>query len=224
MKKFLTAAFAGVLIMSALTGCGNDGKENNIPVETGTAVPSSEDEQAEELSSEALNDGAAVGEEETEVVIPQEDAVQVIFPASAFSNLDEKEINKQAATMGAKAVVNGSEVVYTMTREAQQKEIELIKSDLLEDCDTLSSEKSQYPFIKEITLNDDLTEMTVKVDKAEYEEQTDISFETLANRCLSYQSFSEVALDDLKATVHIVDNSNGSEFKTETYNKDGLVS
>lgn len=242
MKKFLAAAFVGILITSSLTGCGkkNETEDNSTNVEATTFDNNPEGET--EIGSESVIGGS---DGPTKIVIenpegdknaeannnnkptttpPPVEMVDIYFPAEAFNGASEESIKGDAATMGATAVVNDDgSVIYTMSKENQTEILTGLKESLINQSAKLAKNE-KYPFIKDISLNDNLTEVTVKLDKAEFEAQGDsISFRVFADNCRGYQTFNNVKTENLKVVIHFIDASNNTEFKTETYDKDGLV-
>lgn len=236
MKRFLVVTFAGLMLMGTVTGCGkkeedsgsvgissvdkedkNDADEDNDKNENENNSASDESEEAA-LSSQETDDGEGLSQESL-----SEQTVEIIFPAEAFVSTSEENISKQAANMGATARINDDgSVVYIMT-EAKRKEVfEGLKTDLKDSCDMLVS-NGKYAFLKEISFDENMENIIVKVDRAAYEAQEDITFGSIERQCLGCQVYNLVKAEDAVVTLHITDETSGEEFYTEKYNKDGVI-
>lgn len=229
MKRY-AVLFLTCVVLSGLSGCK---KNEDNGVEIGSQESSS-NEQTEEDGKTSVSIGTIEDEQETDNSedgsaadtqsqdVTDEPQVQVYFPAGAFNTTDEKTIKSDAGLMGATAQINeDGSVVYTMSKSNRDKQMELTKNGLTEICRNLASD-GRYDFIKNIELNENLTEIFAKVDKDAFLAQKS-TFKDVADKCLGYQAFDGVKPDELKATVHIIDDATGAEFETAVYDVNGRV-
>lgn len=207
MKKMLAAALATIAFATGLTGCGNE-KNNNVQdnnVEIST-------DMADNSENKAENDEKSNG------------TVEVTYPKQAYADYTEAQILGSAKTLGkettAKINDDGS-VTYTMTIEEQAKQLESLKSGLFENCEQLVS-KGEYEFLKDISIDEELENITIKVDKASFEKAENIKFKVIERNCLGYQALKGVKIDDLKVVLHLIDEATGEEFNTEIYTAENI--
>ncbi|MBQ7767592.1 MAG: hypothetical protein IJ403_01765 [Oscillospiraceae bacterium] len=144
-------------------------------------------------------------------------SVEITLPASIFegedmTKFDAKAYAKEQGFTSAKVNKDGS-VTVTMTK-AKHKEL------LDEMADSLDKNFAEFvngedtPYIKEISHNDNFTAVTMKVDKAAYENAFDFTPFAIALSVSMYQAFTET---EYHVEVTIVDVTTGATIDSITY-------
>lgn len=211
MKKILASALAVITFATGLTGCGNE-KNNNVQ------------DNNIEISTDMAENSENKAENKAENSEKADDTVEVTYPKQAYANYTEAQILGSAKTLGKETTVkinDDGSVTYTMTKKEQAIQLESLKSGLLENCEQLVS-KGKYEFLKDISFDEKLENITVKVDKASYEKAENISFKVIERNCLGYQVLNCVKIDDLKVVLHLIDEATGEEFNTEIYTAENI--
>lgn len=143
--------------------------------------------------------------------------VDITLPASLFADEDmtKFDANAYASEQGfksAKLNEDGS-VTVTMTK-AKHKEL------LKEMADSLDANFKEFvnsentPYIKEITHNENFTIVTMKVDKAAYENAFDFTPLTIGMSVAMYQAFTET---EYRVEISILDAATGTTINSITY-------
>lgn len=205
MKKLLAITLVGAMLVTNLTACG---KSESKTIKIGDT----------EITTESTSNSSDNTQE------AKADTVDVTYPKQAYSNYSEEQIKSTAKLMGDETTVkinDDGSVTYTMTKEEQTKQLEDTKTGLLEGCKKLVDSK-QKSYLKDISFDDNLENVTIKVVKADYEKDEKVSFKEIERNCLGYQVLNEVKLADLKVTAHLIDDATGEEFATETFNADNI--
>lgn len=147
------------------------------------------------------------------------DNVVISFPKEAFGNASKQGIVNEAKQMNIEAVVNDDgSVEYRMSREVQQKRLEEISEGFKHTLQLIVKDKTKYPFVENIEVNDDFTELTFTYDKAGYEQNKDsFPYNMFINNCKGYQTFNEVKAENLKVTINEKDKDSGEVYNTAEY-------
>ena len=171
-KKTVSVFLCFVMILS-LAGCGQVSTVETAPSEP--AVTEAPTQAPTEEATEAPTEETAPQVIETDENLL---TVDITFPASFFEGTDMSTFDtdayvKEQKFISAKLNDDGSMVV-TMTKgrhnellDEMTTELETTFSSLVEAADT--------PYIKEISHNDDFSLVTVKVDRAAYENAFDMT-------------------------------------------------
>lgn len=196
MFKKLTSIILAILLILSFAGCSQP--------DAGSAADS---------NNGSTNDSGSSKVETDEKLL----TVDITLPASLFegedmSNFDADAYAKEQGFSSAKLNEDGS-VTITLTK-AKHKEL------LDEMAKTLDANFAEFvngkdtPYIKEITHNDNFTAVTMKVDKAAYENAFDFTPLAIAFSVAMYQAFIET---DYHVEVSIVDAATGATINTITY-------
>lgn len=144
-------------------------------------------------------------------------SVDITLPASLFADEDMTKFDADAYASeqgfkSAKVNADGS-VTVTMTKAKHQ---ELLK----EMADSLDANFKEFvngentPYIKEITHNENFTAVTMKVDKAAYENAFDFTPLAIGMSVSIYQAFTET---QYHVEISIVDAETGADINSITY-------
>lgn len=142
--------------------------------------------------------------------------VEITIPSAMFSdedmsNFDADAYASEEGFLSAKVNDDGS-VTATMTKSKHAELLaELTKS--MEDSLAEYVESESTPYIKEITHNDDFTEVSMKVNREAYESTIDFTALGIGILVAIYQAFTET---EYHVDIHIVDVATGETFSTVT--------
>lgn len=143
--------------------------------------------------------------------------VDITLPASMFESQDMSSFDADAYAneqgfSSAKVNEDGS-ITVTMSK-AKHKEM---LNEMATSLDTNFAEfvnGENTPYIKEITHNDDFTAVTMKVDKAAYENAFDFTPFAIGMSVAMYQAFTET---EYHVEISIVDVATGETINSITY-------
>lgn len=105
---------------------------------------------------------------------------------------------------------DGSHVVYTLSGSEQGGIIRRLSDELADSIEVILADDERYPYIENITVNEDYTEFTVELTDGSmniYESMLAMSFYMAGNK---YQIYSGVGADDALTTVRYVDSASGN--------------
>lgn len=191
MKK-LTSIILAVLLVLSFAGCT---QTNTDPSNNNTGSSSDQGIQTDEKLL----------------------TVEITLPASLFKSQDMStfDANAYATEQGfSSAKLNDDGSVTVVMSKAKHKE--LLK-EMATSLDTSFSEfvnGESTPYIKEISHNDDFTTVTMKVDRAAYENAFDFTPLAIALSVSMYQAFTET---EYRVEISIVDVATGNTIKTVVY-------
>lgn len=196
MFKKTTAIILALLLVLSFTGCTQTGANSTAGNDTGatTETTSAKIETDEKLLS-----------------------VDITLPASMFEGQDMSSFDADAYAneqgfSSAKVNEDGS-ITVTMSK-AKHKELLDEMSTSLDTSFTEFVNSENTPYIKEITHNDDFTSVTMKVDKAAYENAFDFTSLAIGMSVAMYQAFTET---EYHVEINIVDAATGETIKSITY-------
>lgn len=212
MKKVLALVLAASMLL--LAACTGGSKSTAEGVGTTKAEESSAGATNEDKSEASKAAETEQGKLKVESGIGE---VKMTFPASFFGGTDPDEIAAQAKTEGVEATVNADgSVTYSMTKAQQDKMLGEMRESLNSSIkEVIGSEDSS---IKDITYNDNFSEITVVCDKAAYSESMDsILLFGLGLSATFYQSFAGVDPNAAKVLIKLQDAATKEVFDTITY-------
>lgn len=192
MKKFVSILISIIFILS-LAACSSNSSDKITETANGTTETTNKDIVDENL----LN-------------------VDITVPASMFTeeNPASAELTQEQKDKGFKsAVINeDGSVTYTMSKKA----FKAYKSELLQSTqEQLNALPNDYTSIKTVEANDDLSQITLKVNKQEYENSMDYfciyQAGVLCNICQAYTG------ETIQTVIDVVDQNSGETLNTATY-------
>jgi len=144
-------------------------------------------------------------------------SVDITLPASMFEGQDMSSFDADAYAdeqgfSSAKVNDDGS-ITVTMTKAKHTEMLDEMATSL----DTTFAEfvnGEDTAYIKEITHNDDFTTVTMKVDKAAYENAFDFTPLAIGMSVAMYQAFTET---EYHVEINIVDATTGETINSITY-------
>lgn len=202
MKRFMSVFLAGTMILSALSGCGS--KE---PAPTEAAQ-----QDATVASTIAPTEQQSIDTDEGLLT------VTITLPKSMFegedtSNFDADAYVAENGFLHAEVNEDGS-VSVTMTKK-KHNEIMAELTANLEATFAEMVEGEDTPYIKEITHNDDFTEVTMAVIRADYENTIfEMTPFVIGLSAMMYQAFLDV---ESHCEVLVVDYDTGDIINTASY-------
>lgn len=196
MFKKLTSIILSLLLILSFTGCAQSGAN----------------------STAGNNNGATT--ESTAAKIDTDEkllTVDITLPASMFEGQDMSAFDADAYAdeqgfLSAKVNEDGS-ITVTMTKAKHTEMLDEMATSL----DTTFAEfvnGEDTAYIKEITHNDDFTTVTMKVDKAAYENAFDFTPLAIGMSVAMYQAFTET---EYHVEISIVDAATGETINSITY-------
>lgn len=145
--------------------------------------------------------------------------VELTLPAGFFEGQSEEEIIAAAKEKGIKeAKVNeDGSVYYKMSKKEHSKMLKEMKSGIDESIQEISNGED-YPSIKKITYNQDLTEFNLTVVRESYDQGLE-SFAVygLILSGMYYNIFNGVAEDDVEITFNFIDEATNEIYETSIY-------
>lgn len=165
------------------------------------------------------NDNGSTTESEPDKIEADEKllTVDITLPASMFEDQDMAAFDADAYTkeqgfLSTKVNEDGS-VSVTMTKSKHNELLTEMATSLDSTfAEFVNAEDTAY--IKEITHNDDFTAVTMKVDKAAYENALDFTPFVIGVSVAMYQAFVET---EYHVDITIVDAASGDTIKTISY-------
>ena len=145
--------------------------------------------------------------------------VEITLPAGFFEGQKDEDIIAAAKEKGIKEVKvndNGS-VYYKMSKKNHTKMLDEMKEGIDESIKEISSGED-YPSIKEVTYNEDLTEFNLKVERESYDQGME-SFVVygLILSGMYYNIFNGVAEDEVKIKFNYIDEATNEIYETSIY-------
>lgn len=200
MFKKLTSIILSILLVLSFVGCTQ-------------SDPDTTNDTANSASETTEESTAAKGIETDEKLL----SVEITLPASLFEGQDMASFDTAAYVeeqgfLSAKVNEDGS-LTVTMTKSKHNELLDEMATSL----DTSFAEfanSEDTPYIKEITHNDDFTAVTMKVDKAAYENAFDLTPLAIGISVAMYQAFTET---EYHVEISIVDVATGDTINTITY-------
>ncbi|MER1999857.1 MAG: hypothetical protein ABS882_08780, partial [Lysinibacillus sp.] len=148
--------------------------------------------------------------------------VELTLPAQFFEDQTAEEIKTAAKENGVKDVKineDGS-VYYKMSKSTHKKMLKEMEESLTSSIDELVNGEDFTSF-KEISYNKDFTEFDVKVNLKSYENSFDaFGLLGLSFASMYYNVFDGKSGDDVKTTLHIIDEATGEKIGTFVYPDD----
>lgn len=203
MKRFLSVFLTGTIILSALYGCGS--KE---PAPTEAALQ----EETPAIVTTAPTEQQTIDTDEGLLT------VTITLPESMFegedtSNFDADAYVAENGFIHAEVNEDGS-VSVTMTKKKHSELMAELTANL-EATFAEMVESEDTPYIKEITHNDDFSEVTMKVIRADYENTVfEMTPFVIGLSAMMYQAFLDV---ESHCEVLVVDYDTGDIINTANY-------
>lgn len=215
MRKLLCTALAFLLALN-LAACGGetavkDDAAQTEPVKSEEAeVPTEAVDQLEPEQEPVEN--ASIETEENLLT------VDITIPASyldAESEIDEDAYAQENGYLAAHKNADGS-VTVTMTKARHQELIRELTASI-EEAYAGIVEDEATSYVKEISHNDDFTNVTIKVDRAAYESTWDFTVLTVGLSVGLIQAFMDM---EAHAELLVVDVDTGETISTTIYPDD----
>ncbi len=194
----ITAILLSTAFVFLFSGCGMFNKD------TQSIPPSS---SAEPVSS------VPISAEPTPGIDITEEQITITLPGSLFQigyDLNLEDVSSEDITKNA----DGS---YTVVLN-KEKYLRLVE-DYKGDAERIFNQFADtFPSIDSITSNTDLTEVTVSVDRASFEQGLDsVALVGLSMGALTFQAITGNENGQREVTVHVKDKSTNEVFLTKTY-------
>lgn len=196
MFKKVTSIILAILLILSFTGCSQsaaDPTTDNNDVST-TEATSAQIETDEKLLT-------------VEITLPAS-----LFEGEDMASFDTDAYVKEQGLISATVNTDNS-VTVTMTKSRHKELLDEMTTSL----DTTFAEfvnGEDTAYIKEITHNDDFTAVTMKVDKAAYENAFDFTPLAIGLSVAMYQAFTET---EYHVEISIVDVATGEAINSITY-------
>lgn len=143
-------------------------------------------------------------------------SVEVVLPASMFEGQDIDAVISEAKSEGVDEITKNGDgsLTYKMSKSKHKEMMEDMKTSVLESIEETKS-SGDYQSIKDITYNNDFTELDVLVVKEAFENSFDgFVVMGLGLSSMYYQTFNGT---DPKATINIKDETTGEIIQTVVY-------
>ena len=145
--------------------------------------------------------------------------VELTLPPGLFEGLTEEEIVASAKEEGIKEVkVNeDGSVYYKMSKKEHSKMLEEMKAGIDESIKEIANGED-YPSIKKVTYNQDLTEFNLTVAREAYDKgQESFAVYGLILSGMYYNIFNGVAEDDVKIKFNFIDEATNEIYETSIF-------
>jgi|HigsolmetaGSP11D_1036233.scaffolds.fasta_scaffold09069_1 hypothetical protein len=208
MKKLVFMAIIALLTLSA---CSGGSKDEHISLTDANAQTDAASNQDNSKQEDSNSSGIEVDKGSRNV--------EITLPASFFGDQDAEQVIEDAKSKGvSEATVNDDgSVTYKMSKATHEKMMKEMKDQAVQSIEELKNGED-FTSIKDITYNDQLSEFTMVVDRAAYENSFDgFAALGLGLQGMFYQAFDGVPSDKLKVTINIQDESTGEIFNTVVY-------
>ena len=210
-SKKTVALFLSLCLLLSSAGCAS-----NSSTSSEVKSNSQSSTAASQVNSSASSDTSSTQQTPVEKKLFD---VSITIPAPFFKGQDIESIMNEAKNDGVGEVTkneNGS-VTYKMSKDTHKKMIDKIKKSLISSLDDMKNDKDTQS-IKDITYNENFSQMTMIVDKEEYENSLD-AFAALDLYLASayYQIFNGIKATEAKTTFTIQDQSTNQVICTMVY-------
>lgn len=208
MFKKITSVILSLTLILSFAGCS----QNNIEATNDPSGSTNQTTSAPETKvTEATEVNYNVETDEKFLT------VDITFPSSFFQgeDMDTFDADAYANENGFNAAVlneDGS-LTVTMTKSKHRELLEEMSISLDENFAELI-EGEDTPYIKDITHNEDFTVVTMKVDRATYENAFDMTPLAIGMSTAMYQMLIEI---ENYVAINIVDVATGETINTITY-------
>ncbi len=216
MKKIVSLLLCAAMLVP-MAACGN-GQAGTEASSVSSTAPTTESTAETESNSETSETASVMSESAS---APEGEDVTLTIPASLLEGSDLDSMVAQAQEQGAQVTKNeDGSLTYTMSAADHAKMIEEMRGVIQDSFSTLADGES-FPSIKKITANDDLTEFTLTVSRAQYEVGTDtMAVVSLAISSALFQMFSGKDENEYEIIFHLEDKDTGEIYETFTYPED----
>ena len=204
MKKKILAVILAALICTSMVACGKSNETTN-----------SQDKESVSSTSSSVSSSDQV-EVDSNLT-----TVDITFPSSYFENMENFNPDTFASENGYEKAVKNEDgsVTVTMTKKKHEELLESTKTEIEKSYQEMV-QSTEYPFVTDISHSDSFDTVTVKVDKAAYEQNKLISAMlplTVAVQPALYQIFDG---KEAHVTVEIKDNNSGDTITSVVYPDD----
>lgn len=199
MRSFTFLLIA--LLMALLVSCSNNEKED-------TAKDS--DKTNEQTKDESVDVDKGLLN------------VEITLPASMFEGQDIDTVIADAKKEGVKDVTKNKDgsLTYKMSKAQHKEMLKEMKTTIDESIEEMKTSED-YVSIKDVTYNESLTEFTLEVDQAAYENSMDgFATMTLGMSGMMYQLYNGVDPDKYKVTIYVKDQASQKVFNEIVYPDD----
>lgn len=214
MIKKIVSIILSILLVLSCVGCGQASSSSvGENVETGAPSVDPTENTPEEVTDAPTEETAPQTIDTDEKLL----TVDITFPASFFEGTDMSTFDtdayvKEQNFLAARINEDGSMVV-TMTKGRHKELLDETSANL--DVNFASFvEAEDTPYIKEISHNDDFTMVTVKVDRAAYENAFDITPFAIGMSVAFYQMLLDM---EYHVEVVMIDIDTGDTITTVIY-------
>lgn len=214
MFKKIICMLLALSMIFLFAACGNKAAPISPPDESISDIIVSEPHATSEGSEPSASSKSGITVDENLF------DVELTLPASMIGKDANEELTEKNKANGFKAMKinpDGS-VTYTISKSDYDKLMKELENTVNKYLLTIPND---YPSIKKVTLNKNMTESTFTVNKSEYEK----SFDSVAAlgvyiQAAYYQAFSGVPNEKLSLIIDVEDESTGETFKTYHYPDD----
>ncbi len=196
MFKKITAIILTLILILSFAGCSQKDSGTNTGNDNGSTTESTSDKI--ETDEKLLT-------------------VDITLPASMFEGQDMSTFDADAYAdeqgfISAKVNEDGS-ITVTMTKSKHKELLNEMASSMDANFAEFANGEDT-PYIKEITHNNDFTAVTMKVDKAAYENAFDFTPLAIGMSVAMYQAFTET---EYHVEITVVDVATGETINSITY-------
>ena len=209
MNKIL---FVAIILFLGLTGCSANDAEPDEAV--------AQSDQEVDVSTESLDELPETVDEGISVDRSLFD-VSITMPATMVE-LEDQDIDsmiEEAQEMGVKEVVRNEDgsLTYKMSKSTHRKMMQEIKEDMIENIEDMV-ESGDFVSIKDVTYNNDFSEMTLIVDQKAFENSFDgFAVFGIGMIGMYYQLFDGVQPDNIQTTIYLKNVDTGEIFNKIVY-------
>ncbi|MHA6261532.1 hypothetical protein ACXYMX_16855 [Sporosarcina sp. CAU 1771] len=197
MKQFMLLLFSSMFVMA---GCNSSTTEENPPDSEKQAAATSETVTTSDTNTDS-------------------GMVELRIPASYYEEKDAEAVIRDFESSDVKATQNAdSSFTLVMTSDMQM----LFKVSIFNTIKTTiqdTVEEGDYPSIKAITYNEELTKMEIIAEENSFNVESDgLKVAEIANLMTYYQIFDNVPENNVQLDVSIEDEGSGNVFEELTFN------
>lgn len=208
MKKLL--CFVLAISMLLLGGCSSDGEQSNLQSAEERLGAESEptiSEHQKEIDGQVSIDGGL-------------SEIELTIPADLLGGNISEELTEEDRADGYKSarINDDGSITYVISRNGYNQ---LVKNYKEETIESLSKLPDEYESISEIKINDDLTEISLIVDRKGYENgYDDFAITVIFFSIAYYKAFLGIPDEDIDLVVNIQDVDTMEIFDTCIYPDD----
>ena len=147
------------------------------------------------------------------------DNISITLPAEIFSDTTDEEIKELTSEEGVLAInrLENGDIELVITKEAQREVLDGLKENIDSTITSLVDQANQFSSFSDISYKDDLSEFTILVDKASYQDYEMYSVLGFYISGVLYQMLTGIRLDEIDVAIEVLDKDTKEVINSESF-------